>query len=65
MRHYMAKTKRQIESEISEAIIMFEKDYMGRGPVETRTYLINDLVTISKHLLADANADTTTKCRPI
>jgi len=32
------KTKGQIESQISEAIIKFEKDYMGRGPTETKTY---------------------------
>jgi uncharacterized protein YbcI len=39
-------TKGQIESKISEAIIKFEKDYMGRGPVETRTFLIEDLVVV-------------------
>ncbi|MCX5776955.1 MAG: DUF2294 domain-containing protein [Candidatus Firestonebacteria bacterium] len=39
-------TKGQIESKISEAIIKFEKDYMGRGPVETRTFLMEDLVII-------------------
>jgi len=26
------KTKGQIESQISEAMIRFEKEYMGRGP---------------------------------
>jgi uncharacterized protein YbcI len=42
----MVKTKGQIEAEISDAIIKFEKEYMGRGPVETRTYLIEDLVLV-------------------
>jgi uncharacterized protein YbcI len=28
----------QLEAEISEAIIKFEKEYMGRGPEETKTH---------------------------
>jgi len=40
------KTKGQAESQISEAIIKFEKDYMGRGPTETKTYIIKDMVFI-------------------
>ena len=31
------KTKGQVEAEISEAIIKFEKEYMGRGPDETKS----------------------------
>ena len=42
----MTKTKGQIEAEISEALIKFEKDYMGRGPEETKTYTIENLVVI-------------------
>lgn len=40
------RTKGQIESQISEAIIKFEREYMGRGPVETKTYIIKDMVFI-------------------
>ena len=40
------KTKGQTEAEISEAIIKFEKEYMGRGPDETRTYIIGDMVIV-------------------
>jgi uncharacterized protein YbcI len=40
------KTKGQIEAEISEAIIKFEKDYMGRGPTGARTYVIDDMVLV-------------------
>ena len=40
------RTKGQIESEISEAIIKFEKDYMGRGPLETKTFIIDDMVLV-------------------
>ncbi|MBM3244919.1 MAG: DUF2294 domain-containing protein [Candidatus Omnitrophica bacterium] len=40
------KTKGQAESQISEAIIKFEKEYMGRGPAETKAYIIKDMVFI-------------------
>ncbi len=40
------KTKGQLEAEIGEAIIKFEKEYMGRGPEETKTYIIDDMVLI-------------------
>jgi len=40
------KTKGQIEALISEAIIKFEKEYMGRGPTETKTYIIKDMVFV-------------------
>jgi uncharacterized protein YbcI len=42
----MAKSKGQIEAEISEALIKFEKEYMGRGPEQAKTYIINDMVVI-------------------
>ena len=40
------KTKGQVEAQISEAIIKFEKEYMGRGPTETKTYIIRDMIFI-------------------
>jgi uncharacterized protein YbcI len=40
------RKKGQIESEISEAVIRFEKEFMGRGPTETKTYILEDLVII-------------------
>jgi len=40
------KTKGQIEAEISAAIIKFEKEYMGRGPDETKTYIVDDMIVI-------------------
>ncbi len=39
-------TKSQVEGKIGETIIKFEKEYMGRGPTETKTYIINDMVFI-------------------
>ena len=40
------KTKGEIEAEISQAIVQFEIDYMGRGPKETRAYIVEDLVVV-------------------
>jgi len=40
------KSRGQLEAEIGEAVMRFEKEYMGRGPLETKTYLIDDLVLV-------------------
>ena len=40
------KTKGEIEAEISQAIVQFEIDYMGRGPKETRAHIVEDLVVV-------------------
>jgi uncharacterized protein YbcI len=42
----MTMSKGQIEAEISKAIVEFEKEYMGRGPDETRTYFLDDMVVV-------------------
>jgi len=42
----MSKTKGQLEAEISDALVKFELDYMGRGPEEARTYIVEDLVIV-------------------
>ncbi|MFH1318471.1 MAG: DUF2294 domain-containing protein [Candidatus Omnitrophota bacterium] len=39
-------TKGQIETQICEAIIKFEKGYMGRGPMETKAYILKDMIFI-------------------
>jgi uncharacterized protein YbcI len=39
-------TKGQIEAEITEAVIQFEHEFMGRGPTETRTFLVEDMVLV-------------------
>jgi uncharacterized protein YbcI len=46
MKEEKIMTKGQIEARISEAIIKFEKEYMGRGPRETKTHLIGDIVFV-------------------
>ena len=49
------KTKGQIEADISEALIKFEKEYMGRGPEETKTYIIGDMIVVRlQHVLTPA-----------
>jgi uncharacterized protein YbcI len=40
------RTKGQLEAEISDAITKFEREYMGRGPADARTYLVEDLVIV-------------------
>ncbi len=40
------KTKGEIEAEISEAMVKFEIDYMGRGPEEARTRIMEDMVLV-------------------
>lgn len=45
-RSIQKKHKSQLEREISDAVTHFEKEHMGRGPLETRTYIIEDMVII-------------------
>ncbi|HOI54822.1 MAG TPA: DUF2294 domain-containing protein [Phycisphaerae bacterium] len=40
------KTQGQVEAEISQALITFEREYMGRGPEETRSYLLGDMILV-------------------
>ena len=41
-----SKTRGEVEDEFSKAIVKFEKEYLGRGPLEARTFLIDDMVLI-------------------
>lgn len=40
------KTRTEIEIEISRVLTRFEKECMGRGPLETRTYLVDDMIVV-------------------
>lgn len=59
------RTKGQIEAEISEFVIKFEIEFMGRGPLEAKTYLIDDMVLVrlrgvltkAEHQLASTSED--------
>lgn len=35
-----------MEAEISQAVVKFERDYMGRGPMDTKTHLLRDMVIV-------------------
>jgi uncharacterized protein YbcI len=41
-----SRTRGRIEAEIAEAIVKFEREYMGRGPEEARAYLVDDLIVV-------------------
>ncbi len=40
------KTRGELEAAISQTIIRFEKEYMGRGPLETKSMLLDDLLLV-------------------
>ena len=35
-----------MEAEVSQAVVKFERDYMGRGPTDARTHLLRDMVIV-------------------
>lgn len=36
--------KKKLEAEISESFIKFQRDLIGRGPQEAKTYIVGDMV---------------------
>lgn len=58
-------SKQLVEREVSKALIAFEKEYMGRGPIEAKTYLVEDMVIIrlkgvltqAEHKLIETQSD--------
>ena len=42
----MKKTKGQIEANISAAITNFEREQLGKGPTEVRTFIILDMILV-------------------
>lgn len=40
------QTRGEIEAALANAIILFEKEHLGRGPVETRVYIIEDMILV-------------------
>ena len=41
-----AKSKIDMEMEINRVLIHFEKEFMGRGPLETRAYIMGDFILV-------------------
>ncbi|MCK5528326.1 MAG: DUF2294 domain-containing protein [Kiritimatiellae bacterium] len=39
-------TKTTIEHQINDAVSNFEKEYMGRGPLETKTFIVENMLII-------------------
>ena len=40
------KTRGQLEAEFTTAIIKFEKEYLGRGPLEARSFFVQDMILV-------------------
>ena len=40
------KSKGELEAEVSAAVIRFKREYMGRGPQEVRTFLVDDMALV-------------------
>ena len=40
------KTKGELEASFTREIVRLEKEYLGRGPADARTYLVNDIVVV-------------------
>lgn len=40
------KTRGEMEAEFSRAMIKFEKEYLGRGPLEARTFFVDDMILV-------------------
>lgn len=60
MKGQKGKTKGQVEAEISNALTKFELEYMGRGPKETKAYIVDDMIIVKlKGVLTDAEKKLT------
>lgn len=40
------RTQGQAEADFTKAIVQFEKEYFGRGPVDARTFFVKDLILV-------------------
>ena len=40
------KTCGELEAEFTKEIIKLEKEYFGRGPLDARTFFINDMILV-------------------
>ncbi len=40
------KTRGEVEAEISQAIVKFEREYMGRGPEDSKVFIFEDIVFV-------------------
>lgn len=40
------KTRGEAEAEMTQAVIKFEKEYLGRGPLDARTFFIQEMILV-------------------
>ena len=60
------KTKNELEAEISAAIVQFEVEYMGRGPKEARSHIVEDLILVRlKGVLTPAEQQLSTSAEGV
>ncbi|MBI5943453.1 MAG: DUF2294 domain-containing protein [Chloroflexi bacterium] len=41
-----SKTRGEAEAEVTQAVIKFEKEYLGRGPLDARTFFVQDMILV-------------------
>jgi uncharacterized protein YbcI len=41
-----SRTQGQVEAAVTEAITKFEREYLGRGPKEARTFIVENMVIV-------------------
>ena len=59
------KTLGEIEAAICQGMSRFEQEYMGRGPKDIHTHLINDLVVVRlQGVLRPPNSIWSSRFRP-
>jgi len=39
-------TRGEVEASLANSITQFEKDHLGRGPVEARVFIIEDMILV-------------------
>lgn len=42
----MGQSRRRLETELSEAFIKFQRELIGRGPQEAKTYIVEDMILL-------------------
>lgn len=40
------RTRGEVEAALANAISLFEKEHLGRGPIETRVFLVEDMILV-------------------
>ncbi|PFH87669.1 DUF2294 domain-containing protein [Bacillus sp. AFS088145] len=66
----MISSKKKLEIELSEAFIKFQRELIGRGPQEAKTYIVEDMIIVrfkgvltteEKHLVSHSTGKSLVK----